>query len=544
MKQPIILLLVLFSVSVNAQNARIYKAGYGIIINSKNRIKVDEAILSSGSLPALTPNAVVYGGSDFSFSQDPGQFDYTGGKLSLGGATATETFNVNGNILINNPIADLRIIGNNNEWRFRTNNSMNLQPLSLNSQFNILDTTGTQQFRFNTIDGSLLIGDGTASSTFHVKGSARIERTNPQLIFQGASNTWNINTGGSFILNPSTNNTFSFANAIGENVFSANSVNNRIAIGNITPGYTLDIDGDVRIRTLTEYPTATKFAIFGEATNDVIGYRTFDPPTYNAGSGMTLTSNTFHWDGALSQDATITGANTHDINFASINNIAMTADAGISMQESSAAGITLHATAAVGDITMTAGDSITMKATDGAIIAHADGIDNDAIVQIDTNTIILQHSDGTDQRNIIQDAFGIGLDAQPYGNNGGTIEMRAQTIRFRDGAIRRNSVHTQTSVSANQDDWTLGDYNKYIFRITSSANVNVTGLDNQFATGAEFVLFNVGSNTITLTHDDVASTAGNRFLLPSNTSYAIAPNAAVVIWQDNDSSAFRIKSGF
>ena len=78
-------------------------------------------------------------------------------------------------------------------------------------------------------------------------------------------------------------------------------------------------------------------------------------------------------------------------------------------------------------------------------------------------------------------------------------------------------------------------------RISSSLAVDLTGLTGG-APGREMVLFNIGSFTITLSHDSASSTAANRFLCPGSTNFALTANAAVRLVYDATSSRWRVVS--
>ncbi len=86
---------------------------------------------------------------------------------------------------------------------------------------------------------------------------------------------------------------------------------------------------------------------------------------------------------------------------------------------------------------------------------------------------------------------------------------------------------------------------RQIWRVASSLAVNITGIlvptsnnpaDTQWLT-------NVGSFAITLTHQDAASTAGNRFISPTGANYVIGPDESACLWHDPTTDRWRILWG-
>lgn len=56
----------------------------------------------------------------------------------------------------------------------------------------------------------------------------------------------------------------------------------RLSLGGQVASHRLDVQGTARLRSMLNYGNSTKFAVLGETTNDVIGYRTFDPDAINS----------------------------------------------------------------------------------------------------------------------------------------------------------------------------------------------------------------------------------------------------------------------
>lgn len=84
-----------------------------------------------------------------------------------------------------------------------------------------------------------------------------------------------------------------------------------------------------------------------------------------------------------------------------------------------------------------------------------------------------------------------------------------------------------------------------VIRQDMSAAGVVSGLTAQ-ASGRTIKLFNISGtalNTLTLNHEDAASTAANRFVLPANSNLVIPCNSGVELWYDGTSSRWRVAGG-
>jgi hypothetical protein len=75
------------------------------------------------------------------------------------------------------------------------------------------------------------------------------------------------------------------------------------------------------------------------------------------------------------------------------------------------------------------------------------------------------------------------------------------------------------TLSANTNDWNPGQ--GLSFAIQATAPINLTGM--QFGVDGQFAyIWNIGTNTITLTQNDVSSLAGNRWLTSTAANIALA----------------------
>jgi hypothetical protein len=80
-----------------------------------------------------------------------------------------------------------------------------------------------------------------------------------------------------------------------------------------------------------------------------------------------------------------------------------------------------------------------------------------------------------------------------------------------------------------------------VVRQTTSANATITGLIAPNADGREIYFHNIANTfSITLTHQDTASSANNRFILPGGLPVVIRPRGATRLWYDAVSFRWRV----
>jgi hypothetical protein len=101
-------------------------------------------------------------------------------------------------------------------------------------------------------------------------------------------------------------------------------------------------------------------------------------------------------------------------------------------------------------------------------------------------------------------------------------------------------IISPTQLTANTDDYAPTDgATNSVWRLSTDAPRNLTGISIGQADGRILVLVNAGSFTLTLKHN-TTSTAANRFLLPNSTDLAMAPNDSVILVSDGTSSRWRV----
>ncbi len=107
--------------------------------------------------------------------------------------------------------------------------------------------------------------------------------------------------------------------------------------------------------------------------------------------------------------------------------------------------------------------------------------------------------------------------------------------------IRLTGVSSPAALAASQNDYSIAA-SVALARLTPAAlGSTITGITA--GTAGDFLyLINISvtaGDTITLTNEDAASSAANRFILASGTSSVIQPGGAIIIWYDGTSSRWR-----
>lgn len=98
-----------------------------------------------------------------------------------------------------------------------------------------------------------------------------------------------------------------------------------------------------------------------------------------------------------------------------------------------------------------------------------------------------------------------------------------------------NVTVTPSQITSNQNDYALGGQiaTADIFRVSSDAARNITGITAGLYDGHAILLRNVGSFAITLTHQDAASSAANRMISPWAGNVVISANSSMLLMYDN-----------
>lgn len=118
-----------------------------------------------------------------------------------------------------------------------------------------------------------------------------------------------------------------------------------------------------------------------------------------------------------------------------------------------------------------------------------------------------------------------------------------------DGHMNSGS-QSPAQITGNQNDFQLAANNgqRSIVLLDADADWNITGIDASFGfaqTGDRIYLYNTSAFDISLTHQDAASLAANRFIAPEGLPYVIHQQRGVWIWYDDTGTLrWRVMSTF
>jgi hypothetical protein len=116
-------------------------------------------------------------------------------------------------------------------------------------------------------------------------------------------------------------------------------------------------------------------------------------------------------------------------------------------------------------------------------------------------------------------------------------DSNSVTVDKVSAAFSFAGIVTPAQITADQNDYNpTGLATANVLRISSDAARSITGIAAQ-GTGRFLFLFNVGAFAITLTAEDAASAAANRFSVPA--APIISANGSRAIWYDITSSRWR-----
>lgn len=110
-----------------------------------------------------------------------------------------------------------------------------------------------------------------------------------------------------------------------------------------------------------------------------------------------------------------------------------------------------------------------------------------------------------------------------------------------DGHMNSGS-QAPAQITANQNDYQLGQNNnqRAVALLNSDDDYNITGIDSSFGfaqTGDRIYLYNTGAFDLSLTDQDAASLAANRFITPESLPYVIHPLRGIWLWYDDTGTA-------
>jgi hypothetical protein len=141
----------------------------------------------------------------------------------------------------------------------------------------------------------------------------------------------------------------------------------------------------------------------------------------------------------------------------------------------------------------------------------------------------------------IQDISNLFVSAMPSFGAPRTQALRVLG-RARIDGVMNNGSREPAQITANQNDYQLGQNNnqRAVNLLDTDDDYNITGIDSSFGfaqTGDRIYIYNNGAFDITLTHQDAASLAANRFICPESLPYVIHPQRGIWLWYDDTGTA-------
>lgn len=110
--------------------------------------------------------------------------------------------------------------------------------------------------------------------------------------------------------------------------------------------------------------------------------------------------------------------------------------------------------------------------------------------------------------------------------------------RFKHEGRFAQLSESPAQITADQDDYQLSPNNaqRGVVRLDSDDDWTITGIDSAFGRAQEgdvITLFNIGSFNLTLSNEDAASLAANRFQRANGLDLVLAPGDSIDIWKDD-----------
>lgn len=134
-------------------------------------------------------------------------------------------------------------------------------------------------------------------------------------------------------------------------------------------------------------------------------------------------------------------------------------------------------------------------------------------------------------------SFGTNPDAVLYRKAAKVIGLASVFDGTGNGTLAPNPL-TPSQITSNQNNYAPGV--AWIYRLSTDASRDITGLSISQVDGQMVRVCNVGSNSIVLKHQDTNSTAANRFLCKGAADITLAADEEAEGWYDSTTSRWRI----
>lgn len=485
-------------------NTGIYSVGaddVGIATNGTLRFDVSTTLVTS-TLPVVHPVGAVGAPSiTFAGQTTDGFYSPASGQLAIA-LTGVQRLLWTTNTLSSSPMA--ATTGTPTSWTFTQPAHTGLTASTENTSFN-LNTSATKQFATGALTTQrevriqaptyAFVGASTITTAVTLDiGGAPITGANATL-----TNSYSLRTFGMVqFANAAGDGGFSMVDATTDHLLSANGATTRLLIrGNMAAA---NSGTDVQVRTVATRTAGNLFAACNLTSQrfivDFSGGITLTGSAVTTGQGVIISSTPGTWTG------------------------------------------------------QTAGSDISGVFFETASITHA-GSTNQSTnrdFRIRQRTHAFAGGAAT-----ITDCATIGVEGGPVQGTNATftrsLALWLQADGFRhDGQLFLSSIISPTQLTGNQNDYAPASFST-CFAIRQDVDATgrtITGLAGG-AVGRVVCILNIATgvtNIITLTNEDAASTAANRFALPNSASILIRPNGSLMLWYDTTSSRWRAVSQF
>jgi hypothetical protein len=127
--------------------------------------------------------------------------------------------------------------------------------------------------------------------------------------------------------------------------------------------------------------------------------------------------------------------------------------------------------------------------------------------------------------------------AHDHSNSADGTALVPESLEITGGPFALRGDLSPAQITASQNDYNpAGLADAAVLRLSSDAAWSITGLAGG-ADGRKMLVFNVGAFNVTLTDEDAASAAANRFALTGNR--ILTPDDGVQFWYDSTSARWR-----
>lgn len=332
--------------------------------------------------------------------------------------------------------------------------------------------------------------------------------------------------------------------------YAALFTNGSVGVGTATPAALLDVTASLSgtpgltgkyISQSASTFTDNATAVSGTAAN--MTFNSISQPTLAATNAAVTTTNAYsmYIAGAPIKGANETVTNSVALNIAGGNVVAATNGYGLRVNATTGATNNYAATFSGGNVGVaTTTPTQPLEVKGNTLLSANGGVASQLQMQNPAGTFATTIAAGAQAGNI---AYTLP-----------TAQGTANTVLTNDGAGALSwgnptatvieGVSTTALGAANINNLSIVATGITIYRVTSTAGIDVTGIDaTGITTGRTIRFVNVGSNTIRFMYESASSTATNRILTNSaGSAEQLGPNDAITFWYDVASARWRMMS--